>query len=758
MIAALVAAMFVALQSAQADSHPHVAISIGDSDNTVKAGSYPIQLLVMNDGDTDGNTFLTYLRVAESTTDVLITGVTESLAGTADAPGAAEGTLVVREGASGEYTIIAGAAEDAAGTDIISGELTITVGDIGDDVGSAVITFGYTNAAGDSHAVATDTTRVQDTDTAAAGDAAGGATNIVLVLTVNNGLGEKTNDAGVNTITLIASGGRLNPASSPIAADSTAALTSATEAGSQTYAAAASNATMIFTVSRQTAGTVDVWAVVVGTDGSSASSEKVTLRFSGVATAISLGDVSGSLDDGDTDDSGASPANANGPGVYFDVTGMDKSGATSAITDAVVAATVTKVPTGGSTTDLVITEEAGSALTTTAALGAVRMRVHVASAATPKPGDYTIRVLLNDSAATAKTTTVTVVGDAETVELTADMTEATFGDIVTLTATVKDKNGNLVANSLKNSDDIAASVNDGVTFTWAESGLKATSLDGSMPATSGEREIVKGQATARFVVTSRTGDALVIANAGGKRATLALSAPAGPAPEAPEPDPTLASISLEVVGEDHSAGSVTVLASLADADGESVEGMVSFYHSGAATLFGPKDVLTSDGTATAEYHAQDDFTVLAISGSHRASLTIEVTSAAEQAAADQAEVDRIAAEEAEAQAERDRIAAEAAAAEAAAEAEKAAAEAARIAATVSAELDRLSGVFGFASWLAEGSTTASALFSALSDGGATAVHLWNGAAWVRYSVVDGSEVPGSVDFDVERGDVLFISN
>ena len=70
-------------------------------------------------------------------------------------------------------------------------------------------------------------------------------------------------------------------------------------------------------------------------------------------------------------------------------------------------------------------------------------------------------------------------------------------------------------------------------------------------------------------------------------------------------------------------------------------------------------------------------------------------------------------------------------------------------------LNRLSG---FASWDCDADTTASALFSLLSSRDATAIHLWNGSSWVRYSVVDGSEVPGSRDFTITDGDNLYISN
>ncbi|MDE2747233.1 MAG: hypothetical protein OXI41_14885 [Chloroflexota bacterium] len=72
-----------------------------------------------------------------------------------------------------------------------------------------------------------------------------------------------------------------------------------------------------------------------------------------------------------------------------------------------------------------------------------------------------------------------------------------------------------------------------------------------------------------------------------------------------------------------------------------------------------------------------------------------------------------------------------------------------------AGLNRLSG---FASWDCDADTSASALFDLLSSRGATAIHLWNGSAWVRYAVVDGNEIPGSTDFMVTDGDNLYISN
>ena len=70
----------------------------------------------------------------------------------------------------------------------------------------------------------------------------------------------------------------------------------------------------------------------------------------------------------------------------------------------------------------------------------------------------------------------------------------------------------------------------------------------------------------------------------------------------------------------------------------------------------------------------------------------------------------------------------------------------------------LSSNQGFATYSCGIDASASEIFGLVSGRGATAVHLWNGSAWVRYSVVDGTEVPGSSDFMVAENDILYISN
>ena len=61
----------------------------------------------------------------------------------------------------------------------------------------------------------------------------------------------------------------------------------------------------------------------------------------------------------------------------------------------------------------------------------------------------------------------------------------------------------------------------------------------------------------------------------------------------------------------------------------------------------------------------------------------------------------------------------------------------------------------FASWSGDGSVSASELLAGISD--ASAVLFYDGDSWQRYGVVDGQVIPGSRDFTVRDGDVIWIS-
>ena len=75
-----------------------------------------------------------------------------------------------------------------------------------------------------------------------------------------------------------------------------------------------------------------------------------------------------------------------------------------------------------------------------------------------------------------------------------------------------------------------------------------------------------------------------------------------------------------------------------------------------------------------------------------------------------------------------------------------------------ASVSCLSELSGFATWSCGVEADASAIFDMVTGRGVSAIHLWNGSTWVRYSVVDDAMVPGSSDFMVTENDILYISN
>ena len=63
---------------------------------------------------------------------------------------------------------------------------------------------------------------------------------------------------------------------------------------------------------------------------------------------------------------------------------------------------------------------------------------------------------------------------------------------------------------------------------------------------------------------------------------------------------------------------------------------------------------------------------------------------------------------------------------------------------------------GVSVWLGEGQTTASALLAGIPH--ATSIRTLRAGLWLRYSVVDGRLIPGSIDFIVRTGDILWPTN
>ena len=66
-------------------------------------------------------------------------------------------------------------------------------------------------------------------------------------------------------------------------------------------------------------------------------------------------------------------------------------------------------------------------------------------------------------------------------------------------------------------------------------------------------------------------------------------------------------------------------------------------------------------------------------------------------------------------------------------------------------------VNAFSTWTGTGTTTASALLTDL-DNGIDTILLWANGAWMRYGISDGRKIPGSMDFEVRRGAILWLGN
>ncbi len=350
-----------------------------------------------------------------------------------------------------------------------------------------------------------------------------------------------------------------------------------------------------FTLTRKTAGSVDVKATVVGSSDSVAS-DTLTLTFAGKAQSITLGAASGGLGQAVT----TKGDDGNKNMVTFEVTAEDTSDMAAAVKASAISAAVkdssdktakylkaTKAQAKTGTGD--DEKDDGSKVIVT---------VEVTDAKVA-PGTYTLEVLLNSKTSSKQTAEFMVSGPTASIEVSTDKSEASPGEIVTVTAKLTDKDGNPVQDS----------TTADVQFTSAGllelKGLGATT-NGTVQAKTKD-----GEAMARFVVAKGSGVAVILVSQGAASGTVSVNAAASEA-EVVQP----AELSL--------------------------------------------------------------------------SCMIRLT--------------------------------------------------------------------GLTTWTCESEAKASEVFGLLSARGASAVHLWNGEAWVSYSVVDGQVVPGSSDFSVKRFDSIFISN
>ena len=578
---ALAVAMFAVFQSAQADGH-RVSLAFDDSDGIVSDGDdVKVTVTVTIDstqapsvaanldwvrvsGELDGAEHTNAAGTADQN-DVVSSG-DGAWAETATGSGVwkasfADVMIINPKGTShGEYTVSARVSMDTDNTtnatDVSVGSKVLTVGDAGVAVASAeiglstvgvVVTPTEPETYLDPGESAPHTKgNPQDSDSAKKG------TPIYLSVTVLNSLGEAADNRDVKSVSIIAATGSLGRgANAPATADSLSYTTdSEDEAGNDAMTDAL--AVTQFSVTKATAGTLDVYAVVVGTTGA-ATTDTFTLTFTGDAKVITLHDPS-------------SPLGAGGSATV-DVTATDDAGNVASLNPDQISANVLSDPGARFTETPNQAPKAGKDFMTdppavategsptdaeTAALAAHdasdcdgmngdaecdpnKVRVTIAAAAGTPAGEYTLQVKLGTD--DTQEITIIVAGAPDALALESTHETVSVGDIITITATVTDADGHPVVN---------AGTDDGVSFE-AVGSLKLSALRDDDRAKDNDIMVAlkDGSASARFLVSQGSGTASIVAEytAGTASVDAVISVSTEAAEAMPEEEASVACLS-----------------------------------------------------------------------------------------------------------------------------------------------------------------------------------------------------------------------
>jgi hypothetical protein len=558
---ALTVGMFAVFQSAQADEHEHLTVTFGDSDNIIGDNQEITVSLTMNNLPTGATYTVVWVAIpgsfpvttADNAVDTFtpVPGVDTSARNSLN-------TFFIPKGTEGEFSVTARVTrpaltgEDGVQTFTESG--TFTVGDAGVNVASAEISLGKIG-----HAPAT--ARAIKNDGAATGAHGGSepgryeacaddpavendavtlvntvevlddtinATCIALTVTALNSLGKASNGPSITGIHVFAPLATIVYDSEDSDADNNDAIVdNDTEDGSQELPGG--SATAKFFVTSENAGTVNVTAIVLGKKGS-ASSQAFTLTFTGTATSITLGDPSSPLSSTGTAyvapkdaieaapdaepavEAAAEVKEAAGIGVAnIEVNATDDAGNPAALGEL----------------DVEIADADGNDVSTTLSdnqrpKAGTLTRIIEVIGAKAAPGSYTVTVTLGDD---EQTTEIVVAGKVATVEAEVSESTVAVGDIITVTATVTDADGNLQPDA-------------GTVMFQAVGSLKLTGL-GAAGTAAGRADgtLDDGVATARFVVVDGSGTATIIASVGDVDGVIAVSSDAAAVVDEPDPEP-----------------------------------------------------------------------------------------------------------------------------------------------------------------------------------------------------------------------------
>ena len=354
-----------------------------------------------------------------------------------------------------------------------------TVGDAG--VNAAAVDLSLANSSNDDPKT-TANEYVAENGSTSAGD------SIWLKVAATNSLGNKSNNGGLNSLTIIAPGGDVSIVepgpgdSNPLAAGTTSP-DSATVNDPQDV--------MYVNVSKKGStpkpGTVNVYALLIGSDGAPRS-ETLPLHFTGSASTLELGDVA---------NTGA------GEQTEFTISAKDAGGSNATVNR--VSFRVTKKDDGSSVGQSVVKVEQstqGKYTTDTDADDNSRQVTGLITTGSKAPaGVYTIAVSIVGVADSTTTAELVVTGKATDVAVMTDKDEVEIGKIVTVTAEVTDKQGALVADGTKvnfvaaGAFDLTAIDDDDV----EEGGANVTTKDGMAEV---RFVAVKGSGTSTIIVTA----------------------------------------------------------------------------------------------------------------------------------------------------------------------------------------------------------------------------------------------------------------
>ena len=548
---ALTAGLFAVIQSAQAAAG--LVVSIDDTDNIVTAGrSNDVRLHVT--GDDGGAAYDVAFVIASNGVvynelDSPVLAITPRSANTDPHVPMKVGDIIYPPTAEGEYTITARVTRAASGTlgdqsyvpaATLDDTLVIRVGEAGDAIGSAELSLGKVghstakNAKSDSATTAAyGSTKPEShgncSDTDATSVVAPNSLCVAVTLSVKNSLGDPANSDDISGIHIFAPLADIYILGNDTEGTRTTPNGASTDDGTISLTEAAADqdgvgSTIKFYVAKEAPGTTDVSAIVLGTGNATAAN--LTLTFTGAAAHITLGDPSSPLstngtkyvkargavdlnDDDDTEDEGeAAIVEVKSMGVAnIEVNATDKAGNPAPLTlnESVV------VEVTNADGNIVDTFEANQREKPNSLTLIVEM-VGVDA----EPGTYTVTMTLGDDL-DEQTAEIVVAGKVANVEAEVSQDTVAVGDIITVTATVTDADGNLQPDA-------------GTVMFQAVGSLKLTGLGAA--GTSGghaEGKLDDGVATGRFVVVDGSGTSTIIASVGDIDAVTSVSTEAAEA-------------------------------------------------------------------------------------------------------------------------------------------------------------------------------------------------------------------------------------